>query len=81
MSELKTSTDLRTLLTVELKKVTSGQTTPAVANAAANLCGKIVSSVKMELEYCKMVGKTPHIDFIRMPTPAEIKSLENKTQE
>jgi len=57
--------ELRNYLANELERVSSGQTTPAAANASANLAGKILSSVKMELEYNKMVGSTPKIGFLK----------------
>lgn len=57
--------ELRSYLSNELERVSSGQTTPAAANASANLAGKILSSVKMELEYNKMVGATPQIGFLK----------------
>jgi len=64
MSELKTLDDMRSFLADELMRVRSNDTTPAAANAAANLAGKILGSVKLELEYNKMAGTTPHINFI-----------------
>lgn len=57
--------ELRNYLSNELERVSAGQTTPAAANASANLAGKILSSVKMELEYNKMVGATPQIGFLK----------------
>lgn len=57
--------ELRNYLANELERVSQGQTTPAAANASANLAGKILSSVKMELEYNKMVGASPQIGFLK----------------
>ncbi len=57
--------ELRNYLSNELERVSSGLTTPAAANASANLAGKILSSVKMELEYNKMVGASPQIGFLK----------------
>jgi len=57
--------ELRSFLADELERVSGGETTPAAANASANLAGKILSSVKMELEYNKMVGATPQIGFLK----------------
>ena len=56
---------LRDFLANELERVSAGGTTPAAANASANLAGKILSSVKMELEYNKMAGSTPNIGFLK----------------
>jgi len=57
--------ELRSYLANELERVSLGQTTPAAANASANLAGKILSSVKMELEYNKMIGASPSIGFLK----------------
>jgi hypothetical protein len=78
MSELKTLDDLRGFLANQLERVSSGESTPAAANASANLAGKILGSVKMELEYAKMVGVTPHISFIKSPKKDEPKKIEDK---
>lgn len=78
MSDLNNIEDLRSFLANELKRVSSGESTPASANASANLAGKILSSVKMELEYNKMAGTTPHIDFIKTHPKTEIKEIEKK---
>ena len=56
--------ELRTILVAELRGLQAGTTTPDVANAITNVSGKIMATVKLEMEYCKMVGKTPDIDFI-----------------
>ena len=56
--------ELRTILVAELRGLQAGTTTPDVANAITNVSGKIMATVKLEMEYCKMVGKTPEIDFI-----------------
>lgn len=57
--------ELRSFLASELERVSAGTVTPASANASANLAGKMLSSVKMELEYNKMVGVTPQIGFLK----------------
>lgn len=62
---IKNVEELRDFLSNELERVSSGDTTPAAANASANLAGKILSSVKMELEYNKMAGATPNIGFLK----------------
>jgi len=56
--------ELREFLANDLERVSSGDISPAVANASANLSGKILQSVKMELEYNAMVGSQPQISFL-----------------
>lgn len=55
--------DLRTILADEIGKIRSGTTTAANVNAVVNASGKILGTIKMEIEYSKLLGKTPHIDF------------------
>jgi hypothetical protein len=76
-NEIMNLNDLRDFLANELKRVAKGESTPATANASANLAGKILSSVKLELEYNKMVGTAPKIDFIKI-NKIESKKLTNK---
>ena len=57
---------LREILAEEINMLRAGQTTPANVNAITNATGKILSSVKLEIEYSKLLGKKPVIDFIRV---------------
>ena len=66
MQQTKTINDLRTILSEEIDKVRNGSTTAANVNAITNATGKILSSVKLELEYAKLSGKTPNITFIQL---------------
>lgn len=72
---IKTIEELRDFLSEQMELLRNGDTTPANANASANLSGKILSSVKMELEYNKMVGATPNISFLKR---SDQKQLETK---
>ena len=67
-NELKTVNDMRSMLTEEIQKLRSGKTTAAAVNAVVNATGKILSSVKLEIEYNKLVGQTPKIPFIESAT-------------
>ena len=75
---ITTINDLRDFIASELKKVSEGSTTPANANAVANLAGKMLSSVKLELEYNKICGSTPNIAFINKID--KIAKLEDKME-
>ena len=55
---------LRDFLATQLEKVSDGKITPAIANASANLTGKLIQSVNMEMDYNRMVGATPNINFM-----------------
>jgi hypothetical protein len=78
---MKNVEELREFLTKELQRVSDGEITPAAANASANLTGKILSSVKLELEYNKMTGHNPNISFLGKETNNRLKKLEQDSQE
>jgi len=56
-------TDLQDMLVDTLNKVSKGSLTPAAANAAANLAGKYIALVKTEIDYNKLQGHSPNLDF------------------
>jgi len=64
MSNIKTMNDVRAYIAKQLDALPSDDSTPAMANAKANLIGKIVSSIAVELKYSHVTGTIPHIDFI-----------------
>lgn len=64
MQSIKTVNDLRIILAEEITKIRAGETTAANVNAIVNATGKILTTVKMEIEYSKLIGKTPMIEFI-----------------
>jgi hypothetical protein len=78
MNDLNSVEDLRAFLATEMKRASNGESTPASANAVANLGGKIMGTVKMTLEYCKMTGQTPYIEFINLSNMKKNKQLEGK---
>lgn len=49
--------DIRELLSDEIEKLRSGQTTPASLNAVSNATGKLLGTVKLEMEFYKLTGK------------------------
>lgn len=64
--ELRTINEMRAILADEIIKLRNGDTTAANVNAIVNASGKILSTVKMEMEYNKLLGKTPEIPFIEL---------------
>lgn len=70
--------ELRAFMAADLERVSSGDITPAVANASANLSGKILQSVKLELEYNALVGHTPNIKFLGNLVKKIDKFIEDK---
>ena len=55
MEEIKTSAELRRILGQQIIKLQNGDITPAYANSIANAAQKMISEVKIEMEYAKMV--------------------------
>ncbi len=64
-SQTKTLVDLRKILSEEIDKIRNGKTIAANVNAISNATGKILSSVRLEMEYAKLLGKTPKIDYVQ----------------
>lgn len=73
---MKDINDLRTILTEELLKLREGRATAKDVNAIANVASKILHSVKLELDYCKMTRQTPSIAFISVNAPAPAPQLQ-----
>ena len=63
--------DLRDILKEEIDKLRAGETTPANINAITNATGKIFASIKLEMEYARMIGEKPNIEYIRIPKETE----------
>ena len=60
----KNINDLREILSEEITKLREGKTTPATINAITNATGKIFSSIKLQMEYAKLLGEKPDIKYI-----------------
>lgn len=64
---MKNMNEIRALLADEIQKLRKKTTTPASLNAIVNATGKIISTIKLELEYAKLVGKSPALNgFIQV---------------
>lgn len=55
---------LRDVLADEIYKLRSKKTKPQRTNAVCNAAGKILGSVRLEMDYCKMIGAKPSMKFI-----------------
>jgi hypothetical protein len=58
---LKNTNDLKNALLEEVSKIREGTSTPEQANAVSNTVGKFLSTVRLEMEYARMLGKRPNI--------------------
>ena len=70
---------IREILADEIERLRNDQRTPAAVNAVTNAVGKILGTVKMEMEYAKMLGVVPHIDFITI-VPSTRKTRKELTE-
>ncbi len=66
VTEIKDMTirDLRGILIEEIDKLQKGKSSPAIINAITNATGKVFSSVKLEMEYAKLIGKPLRVKMI-----------------
>jgi hypothetical protein len=56
-----TMVDLRTVLSEQIELIRKGKSTASNVNAISNATGKILSTIKLELEYHKLIGKAPNL--------------------
>jgi hypothetical protein len=57
-------TELRATLSTAIEQVRAGIMPPASAEAISNASGKIIASLRVELEYRRMRGEAPAIAFM-----------------
>lgn len=56
--------ELRAILSEDIDRVRAGEATAANVNAVSNAIGKFISTVKLEMEYQRLAGKTPNIALL-----------------
>lgn len=73
---MKDIRELREILCQQIDDLRDKKTTPANVNAIVNATGKILTTVKMEMEYAKMTNRSPDMGFMALPGAAaeEVKS-------
>ena len=59
--------EVRGILSDEIRRLRDGETSAANANAVSNATGKILSSVKLEMEYARLTGKQANIPMLGDP--------------
>lgn len=64
MDDIKNINDLRAHAILTLKKLEKGKIDMSEAGVTAKLYESVISSLKIELEYNKMLGSDPFIPFL-----------------
>jgi hypothetical protein len=68
-----TLNELRVVLSDNIRNVQAGSTAPASANAITTAVGTLLRSVKLEMEYFRLTGKTPNIPLLDASMNEELK--------
>jgi len=56
--------ELRVVLSDSIRDLRSSESTAANVNAISNATGKILSSLKLQMEYYRLIGKTPEMPIL-----------------
>lgn len=64
MKTPSTTTELRAALCETIAAVRAKEMTPDAAEAVSNASGKIIASLRVELEYRRMRGEVPTLAFM-----------------
>lgn len=80
MAEPATINDIRQILMDDIKSLRNGETTPANVNAVCNAVGKVLQTIKMQMEYAKSVGKMPDIPMLSTGDDAPAESVAKKVK-
>lgn len=60
---------LRVVLSDSIRDLIEAESSAANVNAISNATGKILSSIKLQMEYYRLTGKTPNIPMLEAGTP------------
>lgn len=73
--EIENTESIRKILADEIELIRKGDSNPSRANAIANMVGKILASVKLDIEVHKYIAKA---DALELTVPL-IKRIQKKT--
>lgn len=59
--------ELRVVLSDSIRDLRTSEASAANVNAISNATGKILSSVKLQMEYYRLIGRTPDIPILLAP--------------
>lgn len=57
--------ELRATLTEQITLLKTGKAEPKNVNAIVNAAGKVLSTIRLEMEYARMIGIVPKISAFR----------------
>lgn len=63
--------ELRVILSDSIRDIRESEASAANVNAISNATGKILSSVKLQMEYYRLIGRTPDIPILLSAAEAE----------
>jgi hypothetical protein len=63
--------ELRVVLSDSIRDLRVSEASAANVNAISNATGKILSSVKLQMEYYRLIGRTPDIPILLSKTDQE----------
>lgn len=66
---IKNFNDLRDIIAQGIDDLRANKMTPAALNAITNAGGKIIATVKLELEYSKLTQGKPKTGFLSLEDP------------
>jgi len=64
--QIKNMNDIRSILAEEIENLRAKKTGPSTLNAIVNATGKILTTVKMEIEFAKLTNMKPSNGFIQL---------------
>ena len=60
--------EMRVVLSDSIRDLKSSESSAANVNAISNAVGKILSSYKLQIEYYRLIGRTPEIISLEGPS-------------
>lgn len=75
---MKSMNDIRELLAEQIDSLREEKTTAGTVNAMCNATGKFLATIKLEMEFARMIGRQPEGTFWKgmvgtKPLPASVK--------
>jgi len=56
-NNIMTLTELQSVLSDQIRKIEADETTPEKVNAISNASGKLLASVRLQMDYSRLSGK------------------------